>query len=61
MQRILVKKRFLFTVGNVCHVNGSQLGDKRFADDEEVEIEVRKWLRKQSKDLYPAGFDILVK
>jgi hypothetical protein len=25
--------------------------DKRFADDEEVETEVRKWLRQQSKDL----------
>jgi histone-lysine N-methyltransferase SETMAR len=36
-------------------------GGKRFADDEEVETEVWKWLRQQSKDLYTAGFDALVK
>jgi hypothetical protein len=40
---------------------GSQMGGKRFADDEEVETEVRKWLRQQSKDLYATGFDALVK
>jgi hypothetical protein len=34
---------------------------KLFADDEEVETEVRKWLRQQSKDFYSAGFDALVK
>jgi hypothetical protein len=34
---------------------------KHFADDEEVEMEVRKWLRQQSKDLYAADFDALVK
>jgi hypothetical protein len=33
---------------------------KRFADDEEVETEVRKWLRQQSKDFYAVGFDALV-
>jgi hypothetical protein len=27
-----------------------------FADDEEFETEVRKWLRQQSKDFYAAGF-----
>jgi hypothetical protein len=35
--------------------------DKYFADDEVVETEVLKWLRQQSKDLYAAGFDALVK
>jgi hypothetical protein len=35
--------------------------EKRFADDEEVEIKVRKWMRQQSKDFYAAGFDALVK
>jgi hypothetical protein len=35
--------------------------DKRFADDEKVETEVRKWLRQQSKDFCVAGFDALVK
>jgi hypothetical protein len=34
---------------------------KRFADDEEVETEVRKLLGQQSKDLYATGFDALVK
>jgi hypothetical protein len=29
--------------------------------DEEVETEVRKWLRQQSKDFYAVGFDALVK
>jgi hypothetical protein len=33
---------------------------KSFADDEEIETEVRKWLRQQSKDFYAAGFDALV-
>jgi hypothetical protein len=37
------------------------VGGKGFADDEEVEEEVRKWLRQQSKDFYAAGFDKLVK
>jgi hypothetical protein len=34
---------------------------KRFADDEEVETEVRKWLKQQSKYFYARGFDALVK
>jgi hypothetical protein len=33
---------------------------KTFADNEEVETEVRKRLRQQSKDFYPAGFDAVV-
>jgi hypothetical protein len=34
---------------------------KYFADNEEVETEVRKWLRQQSKGFYAAGFDTLLK
>jgi hypothetical protein len=34
---------------------------QRFAGDEEVETEVRKWLKQQSKDFNIAGFDALVK
>jgi hypothetical protein len=34
---------------------------KRFADDEEVETEVRKWLRQQWKHFIAAGFDALAK
>jgi hypothetical protein len=39
----------------------NHLGGKHLADDEEVETEVRKWLRQQSKDLYAPGFEALVK
>jgi hypothetical protein len=48
-------------VGNVCHVKQFSLGGKRFTDDEEVEPEVRKWLRQWSKDYYAAVFETLVK
>jgi hypothetical protein len=34
----------------------SHLGGRRFADDDEVETEVQKWLRQQSKDFYASGF-----
>jgi hypothetical protein len=37
------------------------LDGKRFADDEEVETQVQKWLRQQSKDFYAVCFDTLVK
>jgi hypothetical protein len=42
-------------------VYGFQLGGKRFADDEHIDTEVRKWLRQQSKDFYAAGLDALIK
>jgi hypothetical protein len=41
--------------------NWAEKHGKRFAYDEEVEKEARKWLRQQSKDSYAAGFDALVK
>jgi hypothetical protein len=34
---------------------------KRFIDDEEVEMDARKWLRQQSKDFYTADFGAMVK
>jgi hypothetical protein len=64
MQRTFIKKCFLFTVGSVCCLCWSaknHLCSKRYADNEEVETEARKWLRQQSKDFYAAGFDALVK
>jgi hypothetical protein len=61
MQRIFIKKSFLYMVGSVCRVKHFSLGGKRFADDEEVEMEVLKWLRQQSKDFCAVGFDALVK
>jgi hypothetical protein len=51
----------MFTVGRVCGVKRFSLGGKRFADDEEVETEMRKWLRQQPKDFYVASFDAPVK
>jgi hypothetical protein len=36
------------------------LGSKCFTDDE-VEMEVQKWLKQQSKYFYAAGFNTLVK
>jgi hypothetical protein len=50
MQRIFIKKCFLFTVESVCCTKLFHLGGKRFADDEKVETEFRKWPRQQSKD-----------
>jgi hypothetical protein len=37
---ILVKKCFMFILRRVCRVKRFHLGEKRFADDEEVEKEV---------------------
>jgi hypothetical protein len=48
-------------VGRVFGVKRFHLGGKGFTDDEEVETEVRKWLRQQSKDFYSASFDSLVR
>jgi hypothetical protein len=60
MQRMFIKKLFLFTVGSVCRVKrfttGSRrnyLGGKHFVGDEEVEAEV---LRQQLKRLLCCGF-----
>jgi hypothetical protein len=53
------KKSFMFTVGSVCRVKRFHLGGKRFAD-EEVETEVRNWLRQHSNYLYAMGFAALV-
>jgi hypothetical protein len=55
------KKCFLLTVESVCRVTRFSLGGKYFADNEDVEKEVRKWLRQQPKDFCAAGFDALVK
>jgi hypothetical protein len=52
-----LKQYFLVMVGSFCSVKRSQLGDKRFAHDGEVETEIRKWLRPQSKDIYAGSFD----
>jgi hypothetical protein len=68
VQRIFIKKCYLFMVRSVCRLKrfttGSRnchLGGKYFADDEKVETVVPKWLRQKSKDFYAVGFDALVK
>jgi hypothetical protein len=62
MQRIFIKKYFLLIVGSVFFcVKRFNLCGKYFADDEEVETEVRKKLRQQSKDVHSVGIDALVK
>jgi hypothetical protein len=61
VQRILIKKNFLFTVGSVCRLKRFTTGSRNYLKDEEVETEVRKWLRQEPKDFYAAGFDSLVK
>jgi hypothetical protein len=64
MQRIFIKKCFLFTVGSVCGVKlfticlTNSLKDVR--KSHMMPDKVRKWLRQQSKDLCAAGFDALV-
>jgi hypothetical protein len=45
---------------HLFHLLKNCLGGKCFTD-EEVETEVLKWLRQQSKDCYAAGFDALIK
>jgi hypothetical protein len=47
-------------LGRVCRLKRFHLGRKRFAKDEEVETEVRKWLKQQTKYFYAASFDALV-
>jgi hypothetical protein len=70
MQRIFIKKCFMFMLGSVHRVKRFTTGSRNchligkcFADDEEVETEVHKWLRQQSDDLYlyAADFDALIK
>jgi hypothetical protein len=61
-----IHKATFFIYGRKCllhkavHKRVEKYG-KSFADDKEVETEVRKWLRQQSKDFYAAGFDALIK
>jgi hypothetical protein len=60
MRRIFIKIYFLFTAGSVIRIKRFTAGCKHFTD-EEVETEVRKWLRQQPKDFCAAVFDSLVK
>jgi hypothetical protein len=65
MQRIFIKKCFLFTVGSVCRVKGFTTGYINSLMDvrksQMMTDQVRKCLRQQSKDFYADGFDALEK
>jgi hypothetical protein len=56
MRRILIKKCILFKVGSVCRVMQFTTASRNSLQDEEVETEVEKWLRQQSKGLLCRGF-----
>jgi hypothetical protein len=55
----------MFTVGSVCLVKQFAVryrnSHKDIQDSQMMLDQMRKWLRQQSKDLYSAGFDALVK
>jgi hypothetical protein len=65
MQRIFIKTCFLLKVGSVCHVKRFTCGSRNSLKDvrkyQMIPDQMQKWLRQQSKDLYVAGFDALVK
>jgi hypothetical protein len=61
MQKIFIKKCFFVYGGNCLLRKAVPPWGKRFSNDEDVEPEVRKWLRQKSEDFYAAGFDALVK
>jgi hypothetical protein len=65
MQRIFIKKCFLFTVGSVCRVKrfttGSRNSLKNVRKSQMMPYQMRMCLRQQSKDFCAAGFDALVK
>jgi hypothetical protein len=65
MQRIFIKKYFLFTVRSVCRVKRVATGLINYLKDvrksQMMPYQAPKWLREQSKDFYATGFDALVK
>jgi hypothetical protein len=62
---MFIKKYFLFTVGSVCRVKRFTVGWRNSLKDVRKvagdEMEVRKWMRQQSKDFYASAFDSLLK
>jgi hypothetical protein len=58
---MLINKCFLFILGSVCRVKRFHLGGTYSADDEGVEMKVRKSLTQETENFYAAGFDALVK
>jgi hypothetical protein len=60
LQRIFIKKRFLFTAGRVSRVKRFTTGSRNFLKDvrksQMMPDQVRKWLRQWSKDFLFCGF-----
>jgi hypothetical protein len=61
MQRIFIKKCFLFTVGGVCRISGLRNSLRDVRKPQMMADQVRKWLRQQAKDFCAVGFDAQVK
>jgi hypothetical protein len=65
MQRIFIKRSFLFTVGSVCCIKRFTTGSRNSLEDvrksQMMPDQVWKWLRQELKDLYAVGFDTVVK
>jgi hypothetical protein len=65
LQRIFIRKFFLFTVESVCRVKRFRTGSinslKDVRKSQMMPDQVRKWLRQQSKDFYGVGLDALLK
>jgi hypothetical protein len=65
MQRIFIKRYFLFIVRSVCHVKWFTTGSRNsLRDVQKLQMmldKVQKWLRQQSKDFYAVGFIALIK
>jgi hypothetical protein len=64
MQRIFIKKCFLFTVGSVCRVKRYTTGVEKFLQGRSKFAMIpgpgAEWLRQQSKNFYTMGLDALV-
>jgi hypothetical protein len=61
VQRIFIKKFFLFTVRSVSLRKAVHNWPADISLLTEVETKVQKWLRQQSKDIYATGCSALVK
>jgi hypothetical protein len=65
MQRIFIKKCVQFKVGSVCHIKRFTTEPRNILKDvrksQMMPDQFRKWVRRQSKGFYAAGFDSLVK
>jgi hypothetical protein len=60
MQRIFIRKCFLFMAGSFYCVKRFTTRLQRFDDDEETETEMRKWLRQESNDFNSTDFDAMI-